>query len=49
MNEEKKIEEKEKRKICAFNPDLACEDCRLYVGYPGGGKERTCVFLRMNN
>jgi len=45
--EEKTLEKKEKQKRCPFNPDLACEDCRLYFRYPGGHKDKVCVFLRM--
>jgi len=49
MEKQKKSEEKPKRKICPFNPDLECEDCRFYQPFMFGGKETACVFLRMND
>lgn len=39
--------EKEKKKICPFNKDLACEDCRLYIHYTDGRQERVCAFIRV--
>lgn len=42
----KKVEEKELR--CPFSSkDLACEDCRLFQVYSGGGGNRVCPFMRM--
>ena len=50
IDENKKpIIKKEKKLLCPFNPDpeFTCEDCRLYVSYPYGKGEKTCVFIRM--
>ncbi|MCK4431282.1 MAG: hypothetical protein KAW19_08250 [Candidatus Aminicenantes bacterium] len=50
MKDENKPEVKtEKKKLCPFNPDLECENCRLYQSFMFGGKETACVFLRMND
>jgi len=49
IEEKQPIEEKEKKKLCPFNPDLECENCRLYQSFMFGGKEKACVFLRMND
>lgn len=47
MNKEKKIETKEKEKICPLNPVLACEDCRLFQKFLGSKDQRVCVFVRI--
>jgi len=38
---------KEKKKICPFNPDLECEDCRLYIHYTDGRQNKVCAFIRV--
>ena len=37
-------ENPEEKLLCPFNPNLACEDCRLYIKFAGGRGEKTCVF-----
>jgi len=36
---------KKKQKSCPFNPDLKCEDCRLWVKVPYGDGKRDCAFI----
>jgi len=36
---------KKKQKSCPFNPDLKCEDCRLWVKVPYRDGKRDCAFV----
>jgi len=37
--------EKDKEKLCPFNPKLSCEECRFYQPYIGGEGKRECIFI----
>lgn len=45
-NSEKKTE-KEKPKQCPFDRNLLCEDCRLFVAFPGSEGQKVCTFIWM--
>jgi len=50
--ENKRVEVKEEKELrCPFSPDpnFLCQNCRLYQPFKFGGKEKICVFLRMND
>lgn len=36
----------DEKKVCPFNPDLKCEDCRLYLA-SGHGRPSKCVFVSL--
>jgi len=45
----KPVIEKEKKKLCPFNPDpnFSCEDCRLFIHYTDGKQNKVCAFIRV--
>ena len=47
MTMEQKTKKKKKEKVCPFNENLKCEDCRLFVTFFGGNGQKACAFQIM--